>query len=212
MPALLLALSLLAGPARAASPYMAGLGPNLQTIVVPASFPAYFGKDVRDAGVIDEVRGDLGIGAKGALYFDKEQRIGGQLDLGLGGGYRAVGFTAGYDRILTQSSGVGAFLGGAVGLGSHTFTDADTDTKLRVGTYKVRAQLGAIYRDKVRAYEANLFGCLELPNTQTLTDASGAESDQSGGFWSHLGLEATVYFGDFTVPNKDKKKKKNKNK
>ena len=205
--ALLLAPSL----ALAGNPYMYGIGPNIQTIVVPSSFPAYFGSDVKDAGIIDEVRGDVGLGVKGALYLDKEQRLGTQLDLSFGAGYRAAGFTFGYDRIVTQGNGVGAFLGAGLGLGGHRFTDDETDTSLRTGTYKIRGQAGAIYRDKVRAFEADVFANIELPNTQTLTDATGGETDVSGGFWSHVGIEATVYFGDFTVPNKDKKKK-NKNK
>jgi hypothetical protein len=209
---MMISLLLAHSAAFAADPYMYGIGPNIQTIVVPSSFPAYFGSDVRDADVLDEVRGDVGLGVKGALYLDKEQRLGTQVDFGFGSGYRAAGFTLGYDRIVTQGNGVGAFLGGGLGLGSHRFSDDETDTSLRTGTYKIRGQAGAIYRNKVNAFEADIYAILELPNTQTVTDASGDETDVSGGFWSHLGLEATVYFGDFTVPNKDKKKKKNKNK
>lgn len=192
-------------------PYMWGVGPSLGTIVYPGRFPAPFSKVENAAGekatlTLDKVKGDIDVGARGALYLDKYNRLGAHAGLGFGGGgYRAAEFTAGYDFVALDKSQIGTFIGVGGGFGTMRFDTEDVG-RLHFSTYLLRAQLGALYRDKVRAYEVDFFGQLALTGPKEFENyASDLTEEATGGFYGHFGLEATCYFGDLTPPSRKKK-------
>ena len=196
-------------------PLMWGVGPTVSTIAAPARFPTSFPKEVKEDTDLAQVRGDIAFGAEGVLYLRKKKRVAGHATLGTGNdGYRSVQLSIEYDQFLLEDNRVGAFYGAGLGVGRMTFGDDDTNAELKMGTYNLRGDLGGIYRDKTRAYELGLFAELIIPGIQTYTKADGTEEEVGGflssGFYPYLGVEATVYFGDFKAPNKNKKSKKDK--
>lgn len=206
MLALLLAAIAIA-PAEAADsgPWMWGVGPTLGTIVYPGRFPA----SVPDAyGALDgKVRGDVMTGVHGVLYIDGDNRLGSRVDLGLGSGYTGLAWSLEYERILLRGGGVHLFAGGGLGFGSYSIKD-EAIGKLHTPTYEVRAQVGALYKQKSTAEQLEIFVKLPFNGNPTFT-APGAEKvdAEGGGNWFHVGLMATVYFGDWTMPASEKKKK-----
>lgn len=202
--ALLLAL-LTTAPAQAESgPWMWGAGPTLGTIVYPGRFPA----SLPDAyGALEgQVRGDAITGVHGVLYIDGENRLGSRVDLGFGSGYTGLAWTIEYERILLRGNGVHVFAGGGLGFGSYSLND-DAVGKLVTPTYEVRGQVGALYKQKTTAEQLEIF--VKVPfNGNPTFEAPGAEKVDAdgGGNWFHVGLLATVFFGDWTMPKSEKKK------
>ena len=184
--------------------YMWGVGPSVGTIVYPGRFPAWFPKDTEDDDGVDrleKVGGDVTLGGRGTLYLDKSNRLGGRVGLGLGGGgYQSLSFTAEYEVLPYTQDSFSAFLGLGGGFGTMRFRP-ESDDLLHFATYILRGQAGALIRDKVRAYELDLFAQFNFPGIQDFTAAGADEGERvKGGFYAYLGLEGTVYFGDFTPP------------
>ncbi|MCB9778015.1 MAG: hypothetical protein H6742_05585 [Alphaproteobacteria bacterium] len=208
----LLLLAALAGgsDAHAASegPWMWGVGPSLGTIVYPGRFPSKLPDAYNE--LEGQVRGDGILGVHGVLYIDGENRIGSHLDLGLGKGFNSIAWTLEYERILVRGNGIHVFGGGGLGFGSYTLTDVEEPKigSLTTPTYEVRAQFGALYKQKTTAEELAFFVKVPLNGNPTFTPAGGGErvDAEGGGNWFHVGLQATVYFGDWTKPKSDKKK------
>jgi len=202
----LLALALLSSPAHAggSQPWMWGVGPTLGTIVYPGRFPASIPAAYQPE-FDGKVRGDAIVGLHGVMYIDGDNRLGSHLDLGFAKGYSSQAITFEYERIFVRGSGVQLFGGGGLGFGSYTLTD-DALGKLHTPTYEIRAQLGALYKQSSTAEELSIFLKVPLNGNPTFTPTGGTKVDaEGGGNWFHVGLQATVYFGDFYV--KDNKKK-----
>ena len=228
----------LAAPAHADAPYMWGVGPELGTIVLPFQHPVAFpnldvdndgdGKNDKISDSLEKTGGDGLIGARGALYINGKSRLVGQGGFGFGGGgYGSAEFTGEYQVIPVSGSGVDAFLGAGLGFGSMRWrTWCGTDGSAisadcaitNPGTFKMstlllRAEVGALYRNKTQAYELSLWGHYVVAgNRKFLPQASDAEEAvTSVGIYPYLGVAGTVYFGDFRPPGKKGNKKGKKN-
>ena len=204
--------SLLIPTADAANqPYMWGVGPSLSTIALPGEYPFGFPGDTN--GKLSTTKNDLGIGAHGVLYLQGGQRAASHLTYGSGKNFNSLAFTVEYDQKLTGSNGVAFYTGVGGGFGNITFKAEDGDQELKTATFIARGNLGAWYRDGTRCYELSTFVQLVIPGNQQFTNAAGDTTEVSDGWtvlggYSHLGIEGTVYFGDFTPPKKKKKKNK----
>lgn len=203
---LTLAALLLSAPSQAATegPWMWGVGPTIGTIVYPGRFPISVPTEYSELDGM--VRGDVILGLHGVMYLNGDHRLGTHLDAGIARGFSSIGWTLEYERIFLRDSGVHLFGGGGLGFGSYKLTDEELGT-LRTPTYELRAQVGALYKQKVTAEELIIFAKLPLNGNPTFTDLDGEKVDaEGGGNWLHFGLQATVYYGDFTS-KKDKKSK-----
>ncbi len=208
---MILLLMSLINPADAA--YMWGVGPTVNTIVWPSSYP--------NGGLVskldddmDETTSDMGIGAHGVLYLGKKKRIGSHAWYGFGtGGYRSLNWTVDADLFGTDSSGVGVLGGFGAGLGTQRWEDPD-EGELKMGTFILKGQGAVTYRSarNRQAYELGGYVGVVLPGTATFQPTGGEKETLSGadstGIYPQIGIEATVYFGDFSPPKSRKKGKK----
>ncbi len=193
----LLALALSA-PTFAASegPWMWGAGATLGTIVYPGRFPLKLPKEYD--GLEGMVRGDAILGLHGVMYLNGDHRLGTHLDFGTARGFNSLSWTLEYERIFLRDSGIHLFGGGGLGFGSYSLSDEEIGT-LRTPTYEVRAQAGALYKQKVTAEELSIFVKVPFNGNPTFTSPGGDKVDaEGGGNWLHVGIQATVYYGDFT--------------
>jgi hypothetical protein len=212
--------------------YMWGVGPTISTIAYPGrhpvSFPKIsndelaegdFGADVDDRRRItslDEVKGDAAIGARGVVYFTRSIRGAVRFHaFSAGKNYNSADVTFEVDKIFFQESKASAYGGLGLGFGNMKF-EGDTavedlqDPSLSMATYLLRGQAGGMYRWKSTALELGLFANLVVPGVMEFSGQSGdsvemASFGGNGVYW-HGGLEATMYFGDFTPPKNAKKK------
>ena len=209
---LLFLLSLLS-TAQAGGPYMWGVGPTVNTIVVPGQHPAGFPKATKDADkkpLLDKTGADMGIGGHGVLYMSKTLRFGSHLWYTFGnGGYRSPNWTLDLDFAGKDMSGVGLLAGAGLGLGHQRWATSG-EGELKMATYILRGQAAVNYRTKQNMFELALWVNLNIPGRQKWTPAGGQTEELAGGWppYPTLGLEATVYFGDFKPPGSGKKKKK----
>jgi hypothetical protein len=207
---ILLLMSLLS-PAEAA--YMWGVGPTVNTIIWPSSYPngGLVSKLDND---MDETTGDLGIGGHGVLYFKKKMRVGSHLWYAFGTGrYRSWNWTVDADLWGIESNSVSVLGGFGAGLGTQRWKDYDHG-ELTMGTYILKTQGSVTYRTKRQAYELGSYVGILLPGQVDFQPTGGEKESidgvDSGGFYLQIGLEATVFFGDFKPPKSKKKKKKKK--
>lgn len=186
-------LALSASPALASSdgPYMWGAGVTGGTIVVPGRYPARL--PFLEAGTI---HGDGLLGVHGILYVNGDYRLGTHGTWGFARDYDSLAWTLEFERILVRGGGVHVFLGGGIGFGSYRFFGVDEEL-LKVPTYEVRLQAGAMLKQSHTAEELSLFVKQPFNGNPTWTDAGGAQTDSKGGNLVHFGLELTVYYGDF---------------
>jgi hypothetical protein len=184
-------------------PYMWGVGPSLSTIAYPGRFPSWYPKDVREGYGFEQVKGDVGLGAKGMIYLDAKNRVGARAVFGFGDDYNSSAITGEYDRYILGSKPAYVFAGGGVGFGQFKFSGDDT-AELRVPTYLFRGQVTGVYRHDSFMVDVSLFLQFVIPGYQELSDGGG-EEEISGGFYTHGGLDATIYFGDFKPPKKKKR-------
>jgi hypothetical protein len=214
--------------------HMWGVGPTISTIAYPGRHPISFPKltedEIADNGFqadvnenrritsVDEVKGDMGVGARGIVYFNRSIRGGIRFHaFTLGNNYNSADVTFEVDKIFFQESKASAFGGLGLGFGNMKFegeTEAANgeDPVLSMATYLVRGQAGGMYRWKQTALEVGLFANMAIPGVIEFTGQSGNTVEIGGfggnGVYWHGGLEATMYFGDFTPPKNAKKKGK----
>ena len=223
---MLLILASLLGTADAAGqiqPYMNGIGVSASTMIIPQKYPVSFPNYKIDGEKTDidmeEVKGDLALGFKGALYISKDYRAtvnpyyhASLLDGGLAG-YRAMGIDVGVDKTLLREKNVLAFGGVNLGAASMTF-DQTSQSKgiLTANRLYIQAQTGATYFNRKSAYELAVFARIGNTGIESyiLGDQSYDEEDLSGGVYSlpMIGLQGTYYYGDFRAIHKNGKKGK----
>ncbi|GDX83100.1 hypothetical protein LBMAG42_49110 [Deltaproteobacteria bacterium] len=221
-----------------------GVGPTIGTMGFPVEYPALMpalAQNNDGDNLVDPVLFDLRVGAHGVYYLGDGGRIGARLlYAGNFAAWASQEITVEYDWVLTKSDSFQVIGGGGLGFGHDNFGKGEgengggaTEANLDVTYFPLRAQIGILWRDRTRAYEANLFGTWHIAGDQTFTNAQGekekgtAVSDlfADGGTKSDaalyvaVGAEVTVYFGNFKTKGKSKnddddgkKKKKKKNK
>ena len=190
-------------------PFMWGVGPTIGTYLLPFDYPYSFPKEIRDSDpTMQGLEGDVQLGAKGTIYMNRDYRLWGHgyLHLGNKAGYNGRGITLGLDKVLLRDNGINLYVGAGGGLGRFKFDQSDVG-KLDGRQIYLRGNIGALYRNVNQAYDISLFGIVGNTSNQTFTPASSEEAaDINGGVYMAplvLGVEATVYFGDFK-PNKKK--------
>lgn len=205
----LLALTLLTQPAQAVEFRWWGIGPTLGTRVVPLSYPVFpgFVKDGDGDPLVAPVKGNLEVGAHAVLYVGNVGRVGlrGRLDTNFGPWFGQE-VTIEWDQMLIRDGELQLLLGFGLGLGHERFYDEEIEGYLDNQHFPLRVQVGGLMRDKWRAYEINLYGTWRIIGASELCDAEGdcstggeAAEDffDSFGFYAGIGLEATVFFGNF---------------
>ena len=218
--------------------HMWGVGPTISTIAYPGRHPITFPKltedEIADNGFeadvdvdgsrritsVDKVKGDAAIGARGVVYFNRSIRGGIRFHaFSAGKNYNSADITFEVDKIFFQESKASAYGGLGLGFGNMKFqgdTEATngTDPELSMATYLLRGQAGGMYRWKSAALEVGLFANMAVPGVIEFTGQSDKTIEIGGfggnGVYWHGGLEATMYFGDFTPPKNAKKGGKNK--
>jgi hypothetical protein len=227
MIALMLPLALVGSAAAGNGPYMWGVGPAFSTMAYPGQYPASFpvvdsdvkgfedhtNEDTVGANItsLEPVKGDLSVGAHGVLYLNKDFRIGARTHLfTIANGYQSRDISLEVDKIMLKESQGQLFVGGGLGFARKSWDEGVSEEfsgdELTVGTMSLRAQAGALYRVKKWAPELNLFVDLTIPSSQEFSIGSGDTANSTEvkrGFYTHGGIQATVYFGDFAPPKSD---------
>lgn len=217
---LLSSLLVLAQPAAAIDIKWWGLGPTVGTMAIPGKYPFAFpdnAKDADDEPLVQKVNGDISFGARGVLYPAARSRLGARALVGLGTAapWTSWQFTLEYDGALVSQDGFQLLLGAGIGAGTERFGGIDTapDGYLVSNYFPVRAQLSALLRDRPRAYEIAIYGTWHIVADQTYyaiqgaDGITGADSDTvvPGALYGGLGIEASVFFGDFRNQKRRKK-------
>jgi hypothetical protein len=228
-------LAALAGPndaVAAKGPKMWGVGPSISTQVFPPSIPNSRSKfdnwkdDMENTAVgeayADEngklqegkypgVQGDFQLGAKAMVYFNDEWRMGVRPNFGMGKNFSSWNVNLEIDKILISSGGMNAFMGGGLGMGRMKFTSAEEDDSYyNLGNYIARIHAGGYYAFKKQAVELSLYAKFPFAYRQVL-HVGEEEYGLNSGFnpvqYFAMGLELSVYFGDFVMKNPKKKKR-----
>ena len=206
---LMVLLSMLVAPSEAASgPYMWGVGPVVNTMVLPGEYPVGFPKQTKEENddgkmktVLDKTQGDIGVGVHGVLYMKKAQRVGGHAWIQKGGGdFSSQNITFEYDFAGDAANGVTVLAGLGGGFGKQKWR-TPSEGELTMNTYILRGQGGVNYRTKRNCYEMAAYLNWSIPGKQLWDETGEAdEVEASGGFYPTLGIEATMFFGDFRPP------------
>ena len=207
----MLALLALLGTAEAGSSiaYMWGAGPQVSTVIYPTRFPGSFPSAATRSGWdYTASRGDIEFALRGAFYLNMESRLTGRLGLGGGPGWYTRWADVGMDRMLSSNSGFHTLVGANLGLGRDRFTD-DLGQQLETSFVVPRVQFGGIYRNKTQAYELGVYAAYHAA-FEHLNPVSDEVIEGQGARYGMLGIEATVWFGDFTPPKSKKNNKKKK--
>ncbi len=210
-----------------------GFGPTLGSTILPTRYPTTFPTAARvelpakDGGTekvdeLDKVGGDLNIGARINMYPSAYGRIAARTDMGFGtSGFFRWQFTGGYDAVLLKDSGLQVLLGGSIGVGRERFNDRNdvaglvADDSLKVTYFPLRVDISALLRDKTRAYELGFFSQFHVIGAQDYCAAENCTPGTEGDgfldsvaffYWDILGINATVWFGDFKNDNANKDK------
>ena len=235
-------LTLLSTMALAASDdHWWGVGPLIGTMAFPVEYPALMpplAQDDDGNNLVSPVSGDLRVGGHAVYYLGGGARVGSRL--WYGGNFSTWGaqeITLEYEAVLTKEDKFQILAGGGLGYGHDRFgalSDAkNPDAYLDVTYFPLRAQIGALLRDRTRAYELQIFATLHVAGEQKFSRTGDAADEETGtavslfdtdaksdaALYGALGAEATVYFGNFKNKggNKDKDdddggKKKDKDK
>ena len=215
---LMMLMGLLSNPAAAApGPYMWGVGPVVNTMVLPGAHPVSFPADTRvenedgkKLSVLDKTQGDIGFGVHGVLYMKKAQRVGTHAWFQTGSGeFRSSNITFEYDFVGSSSNGVTVLAGLGGGFGTHRWKTRG-EGELKGNTYILRGQAGANYRTRKNCYEVAAYLNWNIPGQQTWEVSDEDEASISGGFYPVVGIEATMFFGDFKPPKAGASKRRGK--
>jgi hypothetical protein len=197
--------------ARALDTQWWGIAPTVGTMAIPGRYPSSFPANAKDADgepLVEKVRGDISFGVHGVLYPVRADRLAlrGLIGLGIGQPWSSFQATVEYDHALVNTDGFQLLAGAGIGAGTERFSGVDTapDGYLVANYFPVRAQVSALLRDRTRAYEVSLYGTWHIVADQTyyadqddegLTGADAATVP--GAFYAGIGIEASVFFGDF---------------
>jgi len=219
---MMLTLLLVTAPAHAVNLKWWGAGPTLGTMLFPTQYPTSFPAAAKEGGVtsgdplVEKVGGDAEIGVRGVIYPSNAMRLGAQATLGFGtAGFGQQEFVLSYESVLRRENDFQVVAGLGLGVGHERFNSEDGNGTLSVSYYPIRGDVAALLRDKTRAYELGAWGTYHIAGSQTYTDPKGNEIDGkgnsvvAGALYFGIGLEATVWFGDFKSDTKKKSNGKN---
>jgi len=192
------------------TPYMWGIGPTVNTIVLPGNHPFEFPDVVKSAG-FKTTGGDVGFGLHGVLHMRKNQRFGTHMWYHVGdNGYSSPNMTLDYDFIGTSANNVHILAGLGVGFGSQSWLK-DNGAEFRMNTFIARAQASVGFRSKRNCYQIGAFMNLYVPGDQTINRTNGTQTDVPFAIYPTLGLEFTTFFGDFKPPKKRSNRRSRRN-
>ena len=196
-----------------------GIGPTLGTTGFPLEYPAVMpalAQNSAGKNLVEPAGFDARIGGHGVYYIGNGNRIG--LRAFYDGNFSTFSegeVTVEYDWILTKDDNFQVFGGAGLGFGSDRFLNEADTRHLDVTYFPLRAQLGVLWRDRTRAYEADLFGTWHIAGDQSFFDCGsggnceaehgtavadpfGSDSTKSdAALYAAVGAEVTVYFGNF---------------
>lgn len=211
MTLLLLALS---GSAHALDLRWWGVGPTIGTMALPTKYPTSLPYIAQ--GEVEKVRGDVEVGVEAVLYPGKTGRLFAHGTVGLGTAHWVnPELVVGWDAILLKDEELQVLWGAGLGAGSERFHSGVDNDFLRVNYFPLRTQVSVLLRDKVRAYEASIWGTFHIAGSQEFCTtaeksscSSAKDADQAigGAVYFGVGAEATLYFGDFKSKGAKKKK------
>lgn len=202
---------LMVGQAQAIEFRWWGVGPMVGTRIIPLEYPVFpaIAEDADGDLLIDKVNGNLEMGIHAALYAGNIGRVGlrGQLNTNFGPWF-AQEVTIEWDHLLVRDGELQLMLGAGIGVGHQRFGDKTTDAYLDLKTFPIRAQVSGLMRDKWRGYEIDIYGTLPIAGQTQMCSGTGGNDtctepgdtkDLTDGvaFYGGLGLEATVFFGNF---------------
>jgi len=209
-----------------------GAGPQISTMLFPSAYPVSFPAGAKEDGkagndpLVDKVGFDLNIAGRAVLYPTSSGRLGARLQFGFGANaYANQEFTLEYELTLKKQGTLQVLAGGGIGVGHERFHSLENEGYLNVSYYPIRAEISGLLRDNTRAYELGLWVTYHIAGSQNYyenandlkpTDGKG-DSLIAGSLYFGLGLEATVFFGDFKTDgkksnNNSSSKSKDKNK
>jgi hypothetical protein len=195
---------------------------------IPGSYPLALPQNKDNADLsprdnLEKADGVYGIGGRGVLYLKNRHRLGARLKLDLGEGFRSTGLTFEYDQSFFREGQVNMFIGGGFGFATLRFPQGDAGS-LETNELRIRGQVSGTYRytrgkpnkaDDI-GFDAAIFATLGLhgPEKYTLGDQTVEDDDEfsfsleddgegklTGALYNPtIGLEVTVFFGDFTPP------------
>ncbi len=209
-------ISVLSAPVHAFDVHWWGVGATVGTLAIPGRYPSAFPLNARSAEgdpLVEKVRGDVSFGVHALLYPDNRNRLGlrGLLGVGIGQPWSSAQVTLEFERALVSSDGFQLVAGGGLGAGTERFsgTRDAAHSRLIVNYFPVRAQIGPLLRDKSRMYEIAIYGAWHIVADQTWYEDDDAEGVTGadvaalpGALYAGVGVEASVYFGDFRSKRK----------
>lgn len=214
-----------------------GVGPTIGTTGFPIEYPAVMPELAQNNdgdNLVAPVTFDLRVGAHAVYYIGNGGRIGGRaFYAGNFATWGAQEITIEYDVVLTKVEKFQILAGGGLGFGHDRFgatAEANNpDAYLDVTYFPLRAQIGGLFRNGARAYELQIFGTWHIAGEQKFSLTGEAADEETGtaiadpfatdattksdtALYAAIGVEATVYFGDFKNASKSSDNDKSKNK
>jgi hypothetical protein len=204
-------------------PFMGGWGLSAQSILIPLEYPQSF-PEIKSGGTpnFQQVGQDVGLGVKGTIFASRKYRasVNPYYHMGFNeSNFRAMGLNVEVDQIAFRERNVWAYYGLGGGTSNLKFTSANESTLTATQLY-AKGQVGGMYFDRTKAYELSIYATFGTTGREQITK-NGTVYENSGMFSSDdalkgslyyptIGIQGTVYRGDFrkAMQNPAKKGKK----
>ena len=204
-------------------PFMSGWGLSAHSIIIPLEYPQSF-PEIKSGNTPDfsQVGQDIGVGIKGTLFANRKYRasINPYYHHGFNdSNYQALGINLEVDQIAFRDRNIWAYYG--LGGGSSNLRFAvDDNNSLSATQIYAKGQVGAMYFDRTKAYEFSVYAKFGTTGRETITRAGETfennnfleGNDQLKGslYYPTIGIQGTIYRGDFRKAMKNPKPKKGK--
>ena len=209
-------------------PFMNGIGVSVHTTLVPLEYPQSF-PTIKDESIttpgFETMGQDLAAGLKGTLFLNRSIRasVNPYYHHGFNdSNYQALGIQVDADKIAHRERNVWAYYGVGAGTANMRFSNAD-NAELTATQLYGKVQAGFIYFERTTGYELSMFATLGSTGREELSMGTGLATYRDEGLFGAgdqlkgsvytptVGLQATVYRGDFRkVFNQNQKGKKGK--
>lgn len=208
-------------------PYMNGVGLSAHTTLIPLEYPQSF-PTIKDESIttprFETMGQDLAVGLKGTLFLNRTMRasVNPYYHHGFNdSNYQALGIQMDGDKIVFRERNVWGYYGVGAGAANMRFSNADK-AELTATQLYAKAQAGVLYFERTTGYEFSIFATLGSTGREELSLGSGLKSYRDEGLFGAgdqlkgsvytptVGLQATVYRGDFRKVFNNKKGNKGK--